>query len=443
MQSEALFRDKPVWKAISSLAIPSVFSVLIMVLYNMADMFFVGQLGNTAQVAAVSVVGPIFSLLSAVATMLGAGGCALIAHSIGAGEKAYARASASIVVWGCLLFGVFSAVGMNIFCHSILRFLGATSDMLIYAEKYLRVLACGAPLMLLSTGSAMLLRAEGAIKEGFFINLAGTIVNMVLDPLFILVLHMGVTGAAIATVLGNFVGTVCFLLYIRRGAKIVNFNLRLALSAPKVLGRIMGLGMPNAVSSLLAGFASTFANQLLGQYGTNSIAANGAAGKVTMLIGLIQMGICMGAQPLMAYNCGAKNFVRLKEVLKKLALLTFVFGVLTTILCALARRTLIGMFLTQPDAAAMGERIVVWLTISGPLLGLYYISVNFLQASGNAAAATIVSVLRQGIVLIPMLYIMNLLLGFTGIAAAQAIADISSAVIAVVICWWQLRRIQT
>lgn len=443
MQNETLFRDKPMWSALLSLAVPSVFSILIMVLYNMADLFFIGRLNDTAQIAAVSVVGPVFSILGAVATMLGAGGCAVIAKALGEGKRDYAKTCASLVSWSCLAFGLLVAVLFNVFRAPLLQFLGVTPEMQLYAEQYLRVLALGAPFMLISMASAMLLRAECAIKEGFFINLLGTAVNMVLDPLLILAFGMGVTGAAIATVLGNLTGTIFFLVYMHRKAQIANFNFRLAIKKPQALGHIAALGLPNALSSLLSGLASTFANRLLTGYGTSALAANGAAGKVVMLISLTQMGICMGAQPLLAYNCGAKNMPRLKEALQKLTILTVIFGCVTTVVCTLARKTLVGLFLQNAEAAAMSEQLVFWLLLSGPVLGFFYIGSNFLQASGNAAAATVVSVLRQGIILIPVLYAMNALLGFTGIAVAHTLSDIFSAVIALAACIWQYKRIDT
>ena len=208
---------------------------------------------------------------------------------------------------------------------------------------------------------------------------------------------------------------------------------------PVALFHIMGVGLPNGISSLLSGFASTFSNQLLSGYGTNAIAAMAAAGKATMLIAMIQMGICMGVQPLMAYNYGAGNQKRLKEVLKKLGILTFVFGVVVTAGCFLARHTLIGLFLKDAKAAAMGENLVIFLVIASPIIGFYYLSTSFLQACGSALPATIVSVLRQGGILIPCLYLMERLMGFTGIAAAHTIADVLSAVIAVAVCLGQYR----
>lgn len=154
MQNESLFRDKPVWSAIFSMAIPSVFIILVMIVYNMADMFFIGRLGDTAQVGAISVVGPVFSVLSAVSTMIGVGGCATIAKALGGRQTEDARTCASLCGWTFLLFGgVFSLI-VQMFTGPLLRALGAPADMEHYAGIYMRVLAMGAPMMLFSQGMA-------------------------------------------------------------------------------------------------------------------------------------------------------------------------------------------------------------------------------------------------------------------------------------------------
>ncbi len=442
MKNETLFKDKPVWSAIFSLAVPSCITILIMVIYNMADMFFVGMLGDTAQVAAVSVVGPVFSLVMAAATMLGIGGCSVIASAIGAGKKEEAKTYSSLCCMTSVLFGIFCAVVMLSATDPILKILGANEEIMAPARAYMRALALGAPFMLFSTAFASILRAEGAIKEGLIGNMVGTVLNIILDPIFILILHQGVTGAAVATAIGNVVSSGYYLSYILKKASVLSVTPGYAMKNPVALFHIMGVGLPNGISSLLSGFASTFSNQLLSGYGTNAIAAMAAAGKATMLIAMIQMGICMGVQPLMAYNYGAGNQKRLKEILKKLGILTFVFGLVVTAGCFLARHTLIGLFLKDADAATMGENLVIFLVIASPIIGFYYLSTSFLQACGSALPATIVSVLRQGGILIPCLYLMERLMGFTGIAAAHTIADFLSVGIAVAICIWQYRKIR-
>lgn len=203
--SEVLFRDKPIWQAIFSLVAPSILSVLVMVIYNMTDLFFINLLQDTAQTAAVSVVSPVFTLASAGATVLGMGGCAAAASSLGAGDKQDVRTVSSLCGWCAILVGAVLAVVLNLGCAPLLGMLGANAEILPHAAAYLRILALGAPAMILSVSAATLLRADGAIRRGLVGNLAGSVTNMVLDPLFILVFGWGIAGAAAATVLGNLV----------------------------------------------------------------------------------------------------------------------------------------------------------------------------------------------------------------------------------------------
>lgn len=436
MKNEALFRDKPVWTAIFSLAIPSCITIIIMTIYNMADMFFVGMLGDTAQVAAVSIVSPIFSLVMAAATMLGAGGCSVVANAIGAGKKENAKTYSSLCCMASVILGVTCSIVMLSATTPILNLLGANKDIMDSAYTYMRTLAVGVPFMLFSTGFASILRAEGAIKEGLIGNMIGTVLNIVLDPIFIIVIQKGVAGAAIATVIGNVVSSVFYLYFIVRKASVISLNPRDAMKNPLGLFHILAIGLPNGISSVLAGLASTFSNNLLVGYGTDAVAAMAAAGKAVMVITMIHMGICMGVQPLIAYTYGAKNGKRMKEILKKMVLLTFGFGTLTTVICFIAKHALIGLFIKDVSAASIGESLVIYLVLASPFMGIFYLSTNFLQASGKALFATIISALRQGGILLPCLYLMEHFIGFTGIAVAHTIADFSSVIIAAISIIW-------
>ena len=442
MGNEALFRDNPIWKAIFSLTIPSVLTILIMVIYNMADMFFIAMLGDDAQVAAIAVVGPVFSLATAVATMLGAGGCAVIANYLGAGERENARTVGSLCVWTSILFGLVFTVSMLTGTDSILQYLGATEDMMGFAADYMRTLAVGSCLMLFSVVMASVVRAEGMILPGMLSNMAGTVTNLILDPVFILWFHMGVTGAAAATVIGNLVASAMLLYFIRNQSGILTLSPKPALRKPSLLFHTVAVGLPNGISSVLSGFASTFSNQILSAYGSGVIAAMAAAGRATMVITLIQMGICIGVSPLIAYNYGAKNLPRLRETLLKTAVLTIGFGTIATVGCFAGRDVLIGLFLKDAANAQIGKQMMFWLLIASPLLGFYYLSSNFLQAAGNAFLATIISILRQGALLITCLYGMHALLGLTGVAVAHTVSDILSVAISAVLLIFQYRRLK-
>lgn len=442
LKSKELFENKPVWTAIFSMAVPSCITILIMVFYNMADMFFIGQLGDTAQVAAISIVSPVFSLATAAATMLGIGGCSVIAKAAGEGKIEDAKTYASLCFYAAAIFGIICTIVMLIGSNFVLGLLGANAEIFVYAKNYMRVLAFGAPMMLLSTTLASLIRADGAIKEGLTGNLLGTVINIVLDPIFILKFGWGVRGAAVATLLGNVISTIYYVFYILKKGQLLSLKPSYAIRKPKSLLHITAVGMPNGISSILSGFASTFSNNLLVLYGTNAVAAMAAAGKTTMIISMIQMGICMGVQPMLAYNYGAGNVSRLKEILKDLGILTVILGFLAAIGCIFARNALIGMFLKDATAAEMGKEIVIYLVLASPVIGLYYLGTNFLQAAGNAMTATVVSLLRQGLLLIPLLFIMNHVVGFFGIALAYPIADGISTVVAIIAMYIQYKMLK-
>ena len=437
---EQLFRDQSVWKSIFAMAVPSLLTIVIMIFYNMADMFFIAQLGDTAKVASVSIISPVFNIIMALATMIGVGGSAVIANAFGSGDTEKAKNISSLCFYSAVALGAVVTVLLFVFHMPLLRLLGTKPEMMADSRTYLLVLSCGTVFMLISSSMGMLVRAEGAVKEGMYGNLAGTLTNIVLDPLFILAFGWGVAGAAVATVIGNMVSACFYILFVKRRAAVISLELRRAFVMPREIFPILALGLPNAASTVLSGFASTFSNNLLSQHGTDAIAAAAAAGKAGMLISMVQMGICMGVQPLMAYNYGSRNLPRLKEVLRKTALLTGCIGLGTLALCFVLRSGIIALFLKDAAVAEMGERYMLYVMAGAPFLGLVYISTNFLQATKKARSAILVSLLRQGLLLIPLLILLHGLFGFYGLAAAHMAADMGAAVIAVILFLYEYRK---
>ena len=441
-RQEALFRTRPVWQSITAMAIPAMISMLVMILYNMADMFFVARLGDDAQVAAVSLVGPVFTVMMALGAMVSGGGCVLIAQTLGKNDLTLLKQYSSLCCWGSAALGIVFTVVVLLLRMPLLRFLGANADTAAYADAYLTVLALGAPVMIFVTGFGGIIRAEGAVREGVVGHFIGTIANIILDPVFIWWLGLGVRGAAIATVTGNILGAAYVSWYVHGEKSSLTLDPRPALQSPLAFGQVVALGLPNAVSSFLSGFASAFASQLLVQYGTMSVAAMAAAGKSTMVISMLQMGLCMGAQPLLAYSYGARDLSRLRETLVKLGGLTVVLGTGLTLACSVGSQAVVEIFLQQEDALQLGQQMIRLLVLAGPFIGLFYLGSNFLQAAGNAPLAAFVSLLRQGILLIPLLFVMNRLFGVTGNIWAHVAADLASAGIALALTIWQYRKPQ-
>ena len=441
MRSEALFRDTPVWQAIAKLVIPSVLTILIMVIYNLADMYFISMLKDDMLVAAVAAVSPVFSLANALATMIGAGGSTLIANALGEKQREKAQSLLGLCLYGSVIIGAVYGLVLLAGDDIFMSMLGITGGLAAYVKIYMRTLACGAPFMLFSIAAGSAIRAEGIIIPGMLANVAGTAVNLILDPLLILVFHMGLRGAALATVLGNCTACALLIRAIRKHSSFTDFTYRPALGAIVLFPLVLFTGLPNGISATLSGFASAFGNRILAQYGDGAIAANAAAGRGILVITMVNMGICMGVSPLIAYCTGAENYSRLKEVLIKTLSLTTMFGFTAGMLCFLFRDSLSEMFLNDPDNLALCQNMMIWLIAASPFLGIFYLSSNFLQASKKPLSASVLSALRQGGLLIPALWLMNRRFGLYGIAAAHTAADTLAIMIAGVLALLHWRKL--
>lgn len=408
----------------------------------MADMYFVGWLGDFSQVASVSLAMPVFSVLMAISTMIGNGGCTKIAQALGQHDPERVHSYTALCFWASIVFGILFAAACFLFCNPLLRFLGANEDMWNYTKSYVLILAAGAPVILLNHSLGGALRGEGAVKAGMLGGMLSTLANIVLDPVFIIYLKLGVGGAAIATVLGNAVAVVYYFAY-KANSKtgcILELHPRYARDLG-ALGSILALGLPNAISSILSGFAGTFSNQILVGYGTEAVAAMAAASKAVMVVTMIQMGICMGVQPLLAYCYGGQDWKKLKEIIKKVLTLTTGLGIVLTVSIYFGRGWLIGLFIKDSEVAALGRHLVSYPILTGPFIGVYYFATNFLQSTGNAPGASIASALRQGLLLIPLLYLLSGLFQLDGLALAYPAADCISILITGIMALHYYRKI--
>lgn len=441
-RQKLIFEESTVWRAIAAMAIPAMINIVVMILYNMADMFFIGQLGSSAQVAAVSISSPVFTMMMAFGSMLGGGGCALIARTLGQKDTEKVKLYSSLCCWGSLLAGILFFGIVLLFQNPILRMLGANTEIAGYARTYLCILAAGAPIMIFTASFGNVVRAEGAVREGMTGNLISTITNVLLDPLFILVFRWGVSGAAIATVLGNVAGAAYLIQYVCKRSAALSLSFHMATATPGEIRKIISIGLPNGTNSILSSVSAALANNLLVTYGTVAVAAMAASGKSTTIVSMIQMGMCMGVQPLLAYCYGAKNVSRLRETVGKLAILTFSFGLFSTLFCLWKSETIIQIFLKDPAASELGTIMIRLRVLSGPLIGFYYISTNFLQASGNAKRSMLVSVLRQGLFFVPLIYVMNALFGVTGNICAHIASDLLATAVGVALSIKQYRALE-
>lgn len=421
--NEQVFRDAPVSQAVLKMAIPTIVMSLVTVCYNLADTFFVGQTNDAMQVAAVSLTNPVFVMFMAVANLFGIGGSALISILIGQDKKDEAKQVSSLCGFGSFVVGIIFAVIIFVFMDPLLNILGSSENTIEYARNYLYYIAAGAPFILFANTFGHALRGEGAAQSAMLGGMIGTIANIVLDPIFILVLNMGVAGAAIATVLGNILGCIYYLYYFKFKSPLLGLSLKLCIKGKNLLGRLISIGVPSGINSALMSVATILLNNALVKYGDNPVAAMGIVTKAYMLISFSHMGIANGIQPLLGYCFGAKLQDRFKSVLKFSAILSIGIGLVLTIIYIVFSEQVIQLFINDAAVIAYGKSMLIATSLAGPILGILFLSINSMQAMEHSLPATLLSVCRQGLIFIPLLYILDALLGLNGIMYTQTVAD--------------------
>lgn len=426
-------------KAVAVMAVPSVISSLVTVLYNMADTFFVGQTGDPLQVAAVSLTNPIFILMMAFANMFGMGGSTVLSMAMGEKDEKRVQAASSFVTYASVFVGIVFAAILILFMDPILGLFGANAETYALARGYTLHIAWGAPFIIWSAAASFIVRAEGASKEAMVGSMIGTIANIILDPIFISALGQGTAGAAIATSLGNILASGYYLWYFLKKSQVLSISFKDFTWKQNILTRICSTGLPTAIFSALMSVSTIVLNQMLVVYGNAPVAAIGIVFKANMFITFLQMGLANGVQPLLGYNYGSGNGKRFREVewfTKKCCL---VVGTLATLLYFFLREPIIRLFINDDEVVCYGVQMLTAYMLSGPVIGFLFVNMNSLQSVGHALEATILSILRQGILLIPILYLLQALFGLTGIIFGQSLTD-CAAVFLSAILWRSVRR---
>lgn len=432
MKNEKMMKEASPVKLLFTMGLPVIVVMIVQTLYNMADVFFMGQTGETMQVAAISLAGPAFSIFQGVGTLFGAGACTAIAMALGQGDREKAKYYSSFCAWGSVITGVALAIVMFVFMGPLLGMMGANSETEGFARTYLSIVMLGSPFIMFGGGLGNALRADGSSSKVMMISLIGTFTNIILDPLFILAFGWGIAGAAWATVIGNAVSSALVFLHVRKsGCFTVSpkyFTLKRDVSL-----RVISLGVPMALGTVLMCFSSMFSNQLLVKYGNIAVAANGVAGKAGMLVGMIAMGVCMGMQPVISYAYGMGDRKRLRKI-------TLVTGIATTVITTvlgagflLGRDAFITAFLDDPQVLEIGKFMMLTL-LASPVGGIYQLCSSYLQGTGKVSYATITSLLSKGVVYLPVLFISEALGGFAGLVFAGAISELISTLIGVILC---------
>lgn len=432
---EKIFASYPIPKAVAALALPCVLSNIVNVIYNMADTYFVSLMEDTNATAAVSITMPVFLFFVAFGNIFGVGGSAYISRSLGAGKREKVKQISSFCVFSSIGAGVLLLSLILIFINPLVSGLGASAGAVSeYSRDYLKYIALGGPLIVTSITASNLIRGEGAAKESMIGMMIGTVTNIILDPVMILIFDMGVGGAAIATVIGNLASVVYYAFYLIRGNSILSCNPKRFYAGNGIAANVIPIGVPAAINNILMSLSNIILNNLMKDYGEAAVAALGIAMKVNMLIVFVQMGMGMGIQPLIGYSFGAKNIKRLKGTIKFTILCTVIFGTILSVLYFIFTSSIINLFNGENDplVTEYGVKILRALIITGPFIGIMF-AFNFaFQGMGKPVPSLVLSLGRQGLIFLPVVIIMNRIFAFDGIIYAQPAADLICVVLSAI-----------
>ena len=434
--------NMPVSRVIPKLAVPTIISMLITSIYNMADTFFVSQLGTSAS-GAVGVIFSAMAIIQAVAFTIGMGSGTNVSQALGAGDEDTAQRYVSMAFFTALGVGVALAAAGLSSIDWLVRFLGATETIAPYAKDYATYIFYAAPFMMCSLVMNNLLRFEGLSIYGMVGITTGGILNMVLDPLLIFGLGLGTAGAAIATAISQFVSFMILLIMTNTRAAAISIRPRNFRPTARMYGRIFYMGLPSLGRQGIASVSTILLNNAAGIYGDAAIAAMSIVSRFIMFINSTVIGFGQGFQPVCGYCYGAGRYSRVREAY------TFCVKVSTLILLVLSvvsfvfARPIVTVFRRDdPLVIEIGTFALRAQLLTLPLWGFITMSNMFTQSIGYGVRATIIATARQGIFLIPALLILPPLLGLRGIQIAAPVSDVLTLFLAYGIVAGILRQLK-
>lgn len=435
-KNNELFTTMPVGQAVAKLAIPTVVSQIIVILYSMADTFFVGQLGDPNQIAALSITFPIYTLLTAVANLFGIGANSVIARSLGQNDIQTAKRASSFSFWGSLVVTLVLSVLLGVFMQPVLLFFGAVEGVTLSftADYLLWVFVIGGLPTVAGLTMGHLVRAVGKTKEAGIGLALGGILNIILDPVFIFVFDMKVAGAGFATMLSNIVSMIFFFVVLFRVRKntILTLHPKHFSLEKKVAWGTLSVGFPAALSVLLVCVSIAVLNGLLLKHEGGEIlsAAYGVTSKCGTIALHISIGIAQGVMPLIGYSYGAKDHKRVHAVCQLSFKILLIFSVIFLIIVQLFPEPIVRAFINDAETIDVGGafmRCWSWCVIGMSLFNMYN---SIFQAVGRWKTSLLLAVLRLGVIFCALSFLLDALFGVTGLMWVQAITDTVSCLIA-------------
>ncbi len=444
MQNNArteLLRSGEIGKALRTLAIPAVTAMMVNAVYNVVDTAFIGLLHDTASIGAAAILFPVFMLIGAIGLTFGMGAASLISRQLGANDADGARKTASTAFYTTLVIGLIFAILGNIYIEKVLRLFGATDSILEKSEIYGRIIIGGSFFQILNMTMNNLLRSEGAAKYSSMALMAGGILNIIFDPIFMFVFNFGLAGAAMATITAQMISTVYLLLYFLRKKGILRLKLKDFSPRIKLYGGILNTGLPTFYRQVLTSIAMGMFNNAAGLFGDPAIAAIGIVMRVVSLMMMAIFGIGQGLQPLAGFNFGARQFDRVIQATMKALKWSTVFAALMASLFFIFARQIVQGFSQDPEVIRIGVLGFRLFSSTMIFIGSQVVFSTLFQALGKGRQAGILAVARQGLFFIPMILTLPRFFGLTGVLISQPLADICAFVITIILAVKEMKHL--
>ena len=441
-----LFERMPVPKAVMTLAVPTILSSLVMVFYNLADTYFVGMLNNAVQNAAVTLAAPVLLAFNAVNNLFGVGTSSMKSRALGRKDYVTVARSSAFGFYCSIFSGLLFSLLCTVFSGPLMVLLGADAETMEATAGYLFwTVNLGAAPAILNVVMAYLVRSEGAALHASAGTMSGCILNIILDPIFIMPwgLNMGAAGAGCATFLSNCAACLYFfvLLFVRRGRTYVCISPRMLRSKKEIVLGIFSVGIPSSIQNLLNVTGMTVLNNFTSAFGSNAVAAMGITQKINQVPMNIAMGLSQGIMPLTSYNYSSGNIRRMKRTVSFAVKIAVGFLAAVAVIYYAAAAPLTALFMENEEIVAYGTRFLRGFCLGLPFLGMDFLAVGVFQASGMGAKALIFAILRKVVLEIPALFLLNRLFPLYGLAYAQFAAEIILAVAAILVLVRLFRRL--
>ena len=435
MDVSTVFEEQNVSKAIMRVGLPAMLGQLTTLIYNIADTFFVSMTREPAMIAAVTLCTPILLIVMSIASIFGMGGNSVIARLLGENDTPKASRTLNFCMYAMAMAGIVILLAGVVLMQPIAKLSGADAENMAYTCDYLKYIFLGVPFIIISNGAVHLFRSIGFIKESTIGLALGNSINIVFDFIFIVLWGWGTAGAALATSFGFFCSTVYYLVCMiraeRKGNPLIQLSPRHFAPGKRMVTGVVSIGIPGALITVLLSVSNIVLNNFIGIYGSDAVAAYGIAYKIDMVPIMLSVGLSQGVAPLVGYYFGAGNRSRMSQIMRTATVYGILLGAVFMIAFFLFGTQMAGIFLHDELLIEQAGHFIAVLGLSAPMLGIINMVTSYFQALGAALKSLVITLMRNAVLFIPAVILLNSIWQLNGVIAAQPLVETILALVCI------------